>query len=241
MSAEKQFRPVPTFSWDINRAERSQQVRWLAPLLNRPQGRAWFLERLASPCTPHEARTASVFHLCHPLRDVFTADYYQCRGTPHLEDQFIAYYNCLFGLPKDFGVHELWRTAPNDEIRHPAAGGRSGWYEKFLQERIPDPALYDQARDMRRLLGTEADALLLTNRHVVLIECKYKSEPSTEQYERQEMMGQTLARRLKKDFYFGMVVKDERDPRFARIDAPYVLWSEIETWLNQKKDKADES
>jgi hypothetical protein len=73
-----------------------------------------------------------------------------------------------------------------------------------------------------------------------LIECKYKSEPSTEQYERQQEMGLTLARLLKKDFYFGMVVENERDPRFARIDAPYVLWSEIETWLKQEKGKANE-
>jgi len=233
MPAEKQFNPVTTFSWDINRAERCLQTRWLAPLLEQPLGRAWFLEQLSSPCTPQQARAAEAFHLCFPLRDVFTADYYQCRGTPHLEDQFIAYYNRLFGLPKDFGVQELWRTAPNGEIRHPAAGGRSGWYEQFLRERIPDPALYQLARDMRRTLGTEADALLLTSRHVVLIECKYQSGLSVEQYERQQKMGHTLAQRLEKEFYFGMVVKKERDSRHAHIQAPYVLWSAIETWLEE--------
>jgi len=227
----EQFEPVSTFSWDINRAERSLQVRWLAPLLDQPEGRAWFLDKLSCSSPSEQAQAAQVFHLCFPLRDVFTADYYQCRGTPHLEVQFIAYYNRLFGLPEDFGVQEVWHTAPGGEIRHPAAGGRSGWYEEFLQERIPDPNLYSLARNVRRMLGTEADALLLTESHVVLVECKYKSVPSTEQYERHQMMGQTLARRLDKGFHFGMVVEETRDPHFAQIDVPYVLWQEIEARL----------
>ena len=42
---------------------------------------------------------------------------------------------------------------------------------------------------------------------------------------------------MEKDFYFEMVVEDERDPRFARIDVPCVLWSEIETWLKQEKKR----
>jgi hypothetical protein len=205
----------------------------LAPLLDQLEGRAWFLKQLQCPCTPDEARAADVFHLCFPLRDIFTADYYQCRGTPHLEDHFIAYYNRLFGLPEGFGVQEVWRTAPSGQIRHPAAGGRAGWYDDFLRERISDETLYAHARDVRRMLGTEADVLLLTDRHVVLVECKYKSEPSTEQYERHQMMGKTLARRLKKAFHFGMVVEDRRDPRFARIDVPHVLWSEIRSKLEE--------
>lgn len=233
MSSEAQFQPVSTFSWEINRAERSRQVRWLAPLLDRPVGRAWFLERLDYPGTTDEAREAEVFHLCFPLRDVLTADYYQCRGTWHLEDQFIAYYNRLFGLPDDFGVQEVWRTAPGGEIRHPAAGGQAGWYDRFLQERISDQTLYNKARDVRRMLGTEADVLLLTTRYVILVECKYRTEPSTEQYERHRMMGGTLARRLGKGFHFGMVVEDARDPRFARMNVPYVLWSEIQAWLEE--------
>lgn len=229
MSDAGHFQPVTTFSAEICRAERAHQVRWLAPLLEQPDGRAWFLSQLDCPCTPDQARAAEVFHLCFPLKDVFTADYYQCRGTAHLEGEFIAYYNRLFGLPKGFGIQEVWHTAPRGEIRHPAAPGRAGWYEKFLQERISDPALRDRARDMRRMLGTEADVLLLTAGHVVLVECKYMSKLSTEQYERQQMMGETLARRLEAAFHFGMVVEEERDPRFARISAPYVLWSEIET------------
>lgn len=227
------FRPVETFSWQINRAERTQQVRLLVPLLDRPEGRAWFLGRLRCPCTPEEALEAEVFHLCFPLRDIFTADYYQCRGKRRLEDQFIAYYNRLFGLPDDFGVREVWRTAPGGEIRHPAAGGRAGWYDGFLRARIPDQILYTCARDVRRMLGTEADMLLLTYRHVTLVECKYLSELSTEQHERHLMMGKTLARRLDKAFHFGLVVEDERDPHFAKIDVPYVRWREVRSKLEE--------
>lgn len=232
MPEEKLFRPISTFSWEINRAERSHQAHWLAPLLDRPEGRAWFLEQLECPCTPDEARAADVFHLCFPLRDIFTEDYYQCRGKPNLEKQFIAYYNRLFGLPEDFGVQEVWCTAPNNEIRHPAAGGRAGWYEDFLRERVPDQALYTRARDVRRMLGTEADVLMLTNHHVVLVECKFKGKPSTEQCVRHQMMGRVLARCLGKAFHFGMVV-EERDPRFARFQVPYVLWSDIRSKLEK--------
>jgi len=227
MSPEPPFQPVTTFCWAINRAERSQQVRWLAPLLDQPEGCAWFLERLECPCTRDEARAADVFHLCFPLRDIFTADYYQCRSTPHLEDKFIDYYNRLFDLPEGFGVNAVWRTAPGGEIRHPGGGGRAGWYNDFLRERISDKELYKCARDVRRMLGTEADVLLLTDRHVILVECKYKSELSSEQYERHQMMGKTLARRLGKAFHFGLVVEDARDSSYTQISVPYVCWSEI--------------
>jgi hypothetical protein len=126
------FQPVSTFDFGINRSERSHQVRWLAPLLARPEGRAWFLEQLDCPCSPEEAWTARVFHLCFPLRDIFTADYYQCRGNPELEYQFIAYYNDLFGLPEDFGVHEVWLTAPPQRDSPP-----SGWWARRLVRGFP--------------------------------------------------------------------------------------------------------
>lgn len=228
---EKNFHPVQSYSWTINRAERSRQVRWLALLLEIPEGRVWFLKELQCPCDEDQALTAELHHLCFPLRDVFTADFYQCRGNSELEDQFIAYYNELFGFPVYFGVEEIWRTAPGNEIRHPAAPGRAGWYEAFLRGRIADDNLYEHARNVRRLLGTEADLLILTSNFVVLIECKYLSALSMEQHERHLMMGETLARRLGKNFHFGLVVKDKRDPKFSEIEAPYVLWSDIQEKL----------
>ena len=231
MEKVKAFQPVDTFSWAVNRAERTQQVRLLVPLLDRSEGRAWLLERLECPCTREEALAAEVFHLCFPLRDIFTADYYQCRGTTQLEDRFIAYYNELFGLPRGFGVMEVWRTAPGGEIRHPAAGGRRGWYEDFLKERISDKELLAGARNLRQMLGTEADVFIQTQRHVVIVECKYRSQFSMEQYERQKRTGETLAQRLGKAFHLGLVCEDERDPNFAKIEEPYVTWGEIEAKL----------
>ncbi len=128
-------------------------------------------------------------------------------------------------------MEEVWRTAPGGEIRHPGGRGRAGWYDDFLRERIPDHELRVRARDVRRMLGTEADVLLLTDRHVILVECKYKSKLSTGQYERHQMMGETLARRLDKEFHFGLVIEDEGDPHLARVDAPYVNWTDVQTRL----------
>jgi len=234
MLAESQFRPISTFCWEANRAERSHQVRWLAPLLDRPAGRAWFLEQLQCPCTLDEARAADVFHLCFPLRDLFTADYYQCRGIPHLEDQFITYYNHLFGLPKHFGVQDIWRTAPGGEIRHPAAPGRKGWHRDFLTRYLP-PEQVDRLVGIRQLLDTEADAMLLLPQHVATIECKYQSSLRREQYERQMGLGELLGKRLGKEFFFGLVVESPRDFRRARVQAPYVTWAEIEERLGEKR------
>lgn len=239
--AQEQFQPLAEFGFDVNRSERSHQVRYLAPLLREPDGRLWLLEELDCPCSAEEARAVEVFHLCFPLRDIFTADYYQCRGNPELEVQFIAYYNRLFGLPEDFGIQSLWRTAPNNAIRHPVAGGRAGWYKAFLRERVSNETLYAKARDLCRMLRTEADVLLLTESTVVLVECKYKGMVSAEQYERHQMMGKTLARRLGKHFYFGMLVSGSRDPRFARMQIPYVQWSDVKKRLRDLEGLCHES
>jgi hypothetical protein len=228
---DERFQPIPDFGFDVNRSERAQQARWLVPLLAQPEGRVWFLDRLGCLCTSDEARAANAFHFVFPLRDIFTADYYRCRGNLGLETEFIAHYNPLFSMPADFGIEDVWRTAPGGQIRHPGAGGKGGWYEDFLRERVPDLDLYQRARNLRRMLGTEADALLLTARHVILVECKYKGSLDTEQYERHIMMGETLARRLHKAFRFGMVVERERDPDLVRLEVPYVCWREIEARL----------
>lgn len=238
MQQRQVFQPVDTFSWEINRSERTRQARWLVPLLDTPEGRAWLLERLQCPCSPEEAAGAEAFHFCFPLRDVFTADYNTCRGDRPLEDQFIPYYNRLFGLPQNFGIQEIWRTGPDGVIRHPAAGGRAGWHEDFLRGNIPDEELYALARNMRRMLGTEADALLLTDQRVVWVECKYRSVLSIEQYERQGLTGRRLAERLDKRFHFGRVLEAEPDPRFAKITGPYVLWSEVEAKLKDVRARA---
>ena len=55
------FQPVKDFTFDINRAERTQQVRRLVQSITSPRGRAWFLHQLDSPCSDG-------FHVGRPLR-----------------------------------------------------------------------------------------------------------------------------------------------------------------------------
>lgn len=227
----KPFQPVASFDFDVNRAERTQQVRFLVPLLATPAGRAWFLQRLDCPLTADEAERSQSFHLCFPLGDLFTADYYSCRKDPGLAEQFILYYNVLFGLPSGFGRENVWLTAPGKELRHPAARGQSGWHKAFLEQRVADTELYDMARRLVELLRTEADVVIFTDRHVVLVECKYRSRLLPEQYGRQQEMGAVLAKRLNRCFHFGLVVGGKQDVAHAKIQAPCVTWSEIEKWL----------
>jgi hypothetical protein len=231
--AERLFQPASTFSWKINRAERAQQVRFLVPLLADPEGRVWFLERLDCPCTADEVRAARPFHFIFPLRDLFTADYYACRGDAEREAEFIAHYNQLFGLSNDFGADTVWRTRPGDPIRHPAAPGRKGWHRAFLAEHV-SPAEVKRLLAIRQWLNTEADAMLLLPRHVMTIECKYQSSLRREQYNRQMEMGRLLSKRLGKDFFFGLVVESPRDLKRARIQEPHVTWDEIEERLSRR-------
>lgn len=222
--------PIPNFDFDINRSERTEQVRRLVPLLASPEGRAWFLRQIACPCSGAEAREGRPYHLAFPLRDLFTADFYASRRKPAHEAALIAIYNELFGLPADYGAATFWRHHVGGPIRHPAAPGRSGWHRQFLSQYV-EPDEVERLMRVRQLLDTETDALLILPRHVVIIECKYLSAPSQEQYDRQMEMGPVLARRLGKTLYFGLVVQDERDVAHARIRAPYVTWNAIAEFL----------
>lgn len=135
------FVPVPDFDFDINRAERTQQVRYLVPLLATPEGRTWFLRRIARPCSDDEAREGQLYHLAFPLRDLFTADFHTCRAKPvteraRWEDALITYYNTLFGLPLDYGTDTISRRSLAgqsviqrrlDELAGTGASWRSSW------------------------------------------------------------------------------------------------------------------
>jgi hypothetical protein len=225
------FHLVENFSWEVNRSERALQAQLLVPLLEQPDGREWFLTAIKGPCSAEEGRSAEVFHLCFPLRDLFTEDLHRCREIPESADEFIAYYNELFGLPTGFGVKDVWRTAPAGQVRHPGARGRAGWHEDFLKERIRDRDLREKARAVRQMLGTEADVFIQTRRHVVIVECKYLSQFSREQYQRQQKTGKALARRVGKSFHFGLVRERDADPAFVKIDEPYVTWDQVEEKL----------
>lgn len=233
---EELFQPVSDFNFEVNRAERTQQVRYLVPLLTYAKGREWFLEELHCPCSADEARRARPYHLAFPLRDLFTTDFYHCSDNPELEISLIRYYNRLFGLPVDYGVDTIWRTHSGGPIRHPAAPGRSGWHRQFLSEYL-SPDEVEPLMHIRGLLDTETDALLLLPQHVVTIECKYLSGLSSQQYDRQVEMGNLLAQRLGRDFFFGLVVQEERSVAHARIQEPYVTWERIRAWLSDNQQQ----
>lgn len=238
------FTPIPDFTFAINRAERTEQVRRLVPLLASPEGRAWLLREIACPCSEAEARAGQPYHLAFPLRDLFTADFYACRekegaDRSACEAALIGYYNGLFDLPEDYGAGTFWRRHEGGPIRHPAAPGRSGWHRSFLA-RYVEPDEVERLMRVRQLLDTETDALLILPRHVVILECKYLSALSREQYDRQMEMGPVLAARLGKALHFGLVVRTERDVTHARIQEPYVTWSAIATYLTgERSDHAD--
>jgi len=222
--ARSAFEPLARYSWELNRSRRGWQVRWLVPLLERPEGRSWLLrEKLRCPCAPEEAAQAEVFHFCRPLGDLFEADYEHCLGQTDSEDAFIAYYNRLFGLPEDFGLNELWRNAPGGELRPP-----SSWDRAFLRRRVADKASRKRASAMARLLAAEVDLLLLTARHAVLIECCLLGGFSPRRYKRTLKMGELLARRLGKALHLGLVVDDGYEPPFEWKGIPYVRGSEVE-------------
>lgn len=232
MPEEQQFHPVAEFDFKVNRAERTQQVRLLVPLLAEPKGRVWFLQQLNCPCTEAEAHEAQPYHLAFPLRDLVSRDLDNSRGDTAREATFITYYNRLFGLLNDYGADTIWRTRPGGTVRHPAARGRSGWHRRFLSEYLP-PGEVEKLMDIRQLLDTEADAMLILTSHIVVIECKYLSNLRREQYKRQIRMGKLLSKRLGREFFFSLVVKSPRDAKHAHIHEPYVMWNDIERQLSR--------
>lgn len=216
------FQPIASYSWGITHSQRSWQVHWLAPLLERADGRAWLLrDKLRCPCTPDEAAQAEVFHFCRPLGELLDADLGRCQGETASQEGFIAYYNQLFGLPEAFGLDGIWRSAPGGELRHPRDWGRA-----FLRRHVADKALRKRASAVARLLETEVDLLLLTARHAVLVACCVGGGFSPKRYKRTLKMGELLARRLEKALHPGLVVDDDYEPPFEWKGIPYVRGSE---------------
>lgn len=224
-TAGSEFGPIASYSWELVRAERAWQVRWIVPLLEGAEGRAWFLrEALRCPCPPDEAAGAEAFHFCRPLGDLFDADYARVLGKPALEEAFIAYYNRLFGLGEGPALSEVWRSAPGGALRHPA--GRPGWDNATLRH-LADKAQRRRAGMVARTLETEADLLLLSARHAVIVECCVLRAFSGKRYKRLLRMSEVLARRLNRSLHLGLLVDDDYQPPFEWKGLPYVRGSEI--------------
>lgn len=224
------FQPTPEFTMDVNRAERSWQVRWLAPLLARADGLQWFLQRIGLTVSMAEAEASvdDVYHLCFPLRDMLARELQHCRGTSALEDQLIAYYDQLvddglaryherFGRAQTAVPRHAWRQSPGETISHPVAPRRG--------EAAAPAGL------LPVLFRTESDVLILTPGHVVIVECKLETGLDAEQHERQQMVGHILAERFGRRFHFGLVTREERAR--PQIDVPFVRWQDIQQELHR--------
>jgi hypothetical protein len=75
---------------------------------------------------------------------------------------------------------------------------------------------------------------------VTLVECRFKGRWSRKQYERCQMMGSALARRLDREFYFGMVVEERGDPRLGRMNVSCVLWADVQSRLMALQREAED-
>ena len=236
---QAQFQPVEAYSLEINRAKRSWQTRWLVPLLERPEGRAWFLDRLRCPCSPAEARAADVSHFCLPLRDLFEEDYLRCRGHQENEERFVAYFNDLFGLPEDCGIMQVWRTARKGRMRLPVAAGKAGWSDKLLSKQIAHTRFRRRARHARTLLQTECDVMLLMDDHVLLAMCVHRGSLPHKEYALYRRLAGSLELRLGKSFRLGAVVDEAK--QLGALEVARVCWREIAAWLGDSTPNGQET
>ncbi len=222
------FNPTQLFTWESNGDARSWQVRWLVPLLNSPEGRVWFLERLHCPCSTESARGAQVFHFCHPLRDLFRQDFRQCQGDREQEDRFIAYYNELFGLPSACGIDRVWRPPHKDSLHLPDLDGKAGWSIKLLRKHIAVDRFRKRARWISALMRADTDVMLLADHHVVLVLCIRGEQLPEGTYVLQRRLAGILEHRLGRMFHLGAVVDGAE--QLGIVNIPYVRWQEITEW-----------
>lgn len=215
---------MPAYSMALNSSTRSQQARWVVPLLEKPGGRTWLLRRLGCPVSADEATAAEVYHLCYPLRDLFLADCSQSGRRWHPPDALLCAYNLLLGLPESFGLEDLWRTRKG-RLRLPWAGGNAGWSNALLERRVGTLGLRRRARRARRLFRSPVDVLLVTKQRVLLVECRHGKPLSPAVLKRLRALGGVLERRLGVTHAVGAIVQRAGDLGGASV--PHVLWEEI--------------
>ena len=56
-------------------------------------------------------------------------------------------------------MQDVWRVAPDNRVRHPAAQGRGGWYEGLLREHISDETLYAALEIVQTYASQESQLL----------------------------------------------------------------------------------
>lgn len=203
--------------------------KWLRPLLQQPDGRAWFLERLRCPCTSEQARTAEVSFRRRPLRDLIEQDYAACGGGVPAQERMVSTYNALFNLPDGCGIHQVWHADRAGEMRLPAQGVGKGWTAKQLRKHIGHKRYLRRALKVLRLAQTRVDAIIVAGSYVVLVLCAQDDAITERRYARQKALAGVLERRLDKRFFLAGVVAGTE--QLGVLDLAHVRWDEIRAWL----------
>ncbi|MHB1354440.1 MAG: hypothetical protein ACYCZF_00530 [Anaerolineae bacterium] len=228
------FTPLAEYTWDLVRSTRSWQTRYLVPLLESPADRAWFLRKLASPCSREEGEQAEVLHHTQPLRDLLYADGQKARGVRALEDSYITYYNDLLGLPAKFGTEHVWRSGDEHRLRLPSEPGRAGWSDNYLQAQVSSKRVLRKAIRKVELLKLQVDLALITPRHIMLVQvCRPETKASLKEYEALRGYATVLEHRLKRGCSVAFVI--ERAELLPANDLLFVQWSDILSRLNARQ------
>ena len=228
------FTPFAEYNWDLVRSASGWQSRYLVPLLEYPADRAWFLHKLASPCSRQEGEQADVLHYTQPVRDLLHADGQSVRGVRALEDDLFTYYNDLLGLPAKFGLEHIWRSGAEQRLRLPSESGRVGWSERYLKAHVSSKRLLRKALRQVELVKLQVDLALITPRHIMLVQvCRPEAKASLKEYELLRRYAATLERRLKRGCSVGFVI--DRAELLPANDLVHLQWSDILARLNVRQ------
>ena len=226
--------PISEYTWDLVRSARGWQSRYLVPLLEYPTDRAWFLSKLASPCSRDEGEQANVLHCTQPLRDLLYADGQRMRGMRSLEDDYIIYYNEILGLPAKFGLEHIWRSGAEQRLRLPGESGRVGWSERYLKAHVSSKRLFHKALRQVELVKLQVDLALITPRHIMLVQvCRPETKASLKEYELLRRYAATLERRLKRGCSVGFVIG--RAELLPANDLVHLQWTDILARLHARQ------
>jgi hypothetical protein len=198
---------MDSFGFDQNRSERALQTELLAPVLRNPDAR-WNLLKSLEDFSREESDAAVPMHFVWVLRDTFSFEREAATATKRWGD-LIERWVTILGLPSWANDLFYWRhpaghSGDPDYVVHPTQK-RLGWTKEGLDLRysqmFPSMPIEDVAPVLtggRRVLNTECDCFIQTNRRLIVIECKDKTGFSTEQRERQKLLFQCLEKLLPK-------------------------------------------
>lgn len=195
------------YRFNQSRSERALQTELLAPALRNSDVRWDFLKRLDS-FSREESDTARPMHFVWVLRDMFSFEREaaaEIKGWPALVERW----STILDLPSWANDLVYWRHPDGyaddpDYVVHPTQK-QLGWTKGGLALRYsrmsPSIPIEDAAPVLtgtRRILNTECDCLIQTDRRLIVIECKDNTNFSTEQRERQRGLFKCLERLLQR-------------------------------------------